>query len=150
MVTAEAIQTFMSQKNIAVAGISREKKKFGNAIYRELSSKGYNLFPLHPEMQEYDGKVCYKAIADLPAEVTGLIINTKPDVTKELINSAKEKGIKNIWLQQGSADNETIKSLGNSELNIISKQCVIMFAEPVKGFHSFHRFMKKTFGKFPK
>ncbi len=150
MVSAEAIQTFMSQKNIAIAGVSRNKKKFGNAVYKELNGKGYNLYTVHPEMEEYEGKSCFGSVTDLPGEVTGLIISTQPAVTKVLIQQATEKGIRNIWLQQGSADKETIQEVGKSDLNIISRHCVLMFAEPVKGMHGFHRFMKKTFGKFPK
>ena len=32
----KAIKEFLDQKNIAVAGVSRTKHKFGNAIFKEL------------------------------------------------------------------------------------------------------------------
>ncbi len=108
MATIEAINNFTSQKNIAVAGVSRKKQKFGNAIYKELIKRGYNVYPVNPNLNEYEGKICYKDINSLPDEVTGIVINTKPETTKKLIKEAEAKGIKNIWLQQGSADKETI------------------------------------------
>lgn len=150
MTTLRSINEFMAQKNIAVAGVSRNKQKFGNTIYKELDKKGYTLFPVNPNMKEYNGKECYPDIASLPAEVTGIVINTNPEVTKILIKDAETKGIKHIWLQQGSADKETIELAGKSDSNIISKQCVIMFADPVNGFHGFHKWVKRTFGLLPK
>jgi uncharacterized protein len=145
----KAIKTFLQQKNIAVAGVSRTKHKFGNAIFKDLEKKGYNLYPVNPNLEEYEGKKCYKNIDALPNEVTGIVINTKPSVTSKLIKEAEAKGIKNIWLQQGSADKPTIAETSGSQSNIVSGQCILMFNEPVKGIHGFHRWMKKSFGKFP-
>ena len=39
------------------------------------------------------------------------------------------------------------KDLG---LNVVSGECVFMFAEPMESFHKFHRFFYKLFGKMPK
>jgi hypothetical protein len=145
----KAIKEFLDQKNIAVAGVSRTKHKFGNAIFKELSKKGYNLYPVNPNLEEYEGKKCYKNIDTLPGEVTGIVMNTKPAVTSQLLKEAEAKGIKHIWLQQGSADKPTIAETSTSQSNIVSGQCILMFNEPVKGIHGFHRWMKKSFGKFP-
>jgi len=90
-----------------------------------------------------------KKISSLPDEVTGIVINTKPDITKGLIKETESKGIKHIWLQLGFAGKETIESTRKSTSNIICKECVIMYAEPVKGFHAFHKWLKKSFGKYP-
>jgi uncharacterized protein len=148
MTTLNVINEFMSQKNIAVAGVSRSKSKFGNAIYNELSKKGYHVYPVNPNMKEFEGNKCYDKISELPQDVTGLVISTKPEVTKTLLREAESKGIKWIWLQQGSADKETISSFENHP-GVISKQCILMFAEPVKGIHGFHKWVKKTFHKLP-
>jgi predicted CoA-binding protein len=145
----KSIDEFMGQKHIAVAGVSRTKQKFGNAIFQELSKKGYNVYPVNPNLEEFEGKKCFKTIESLPAEVTGIVINTKPNVTAALIKEAEAKGIKNIWLQQGSADKKIKSETGKSQSNIITGQCILMFNEPVKGIHGFHRWLKKSFGKFP-
>jgi len=150
MATLESINQFMVQKHIAVAGVSRKKQKFGNAIYKELNKKGYNLYPVNPNLDQYNGSKCYPEIATLPDEVSGIVINTKPEITKKLIVEAEAKGIKNIWLQQGSADKDTILKAEESESNIISKQCVIMFADPAKVINGFNKWINKTFGMLPK
>jgi len=149
MATLETINNFTSQKNIAVAGVSRKKQKFGNAIYKELTKRGYNVYPLNPNLEEYNGKTCYKDITSLPEEVTGIVINTKPETTKVLVKEAETKRLKNIWLQQGSVDKETIKELETSNPEIITKECILMFGDSVKGIHGFHRWLNKVFGKLP-
>ncbi|MCD4731268.1 MAG: CoA-binding protein [Bacteroidales bacterium] len=150
MTTMQSVSEFMAQKNIAIAGVSRKKQKFGNTIYKELNKKGYTLFPVNPNMEEYDGERCYPDIASLPTDVTGIVLNTKPETTNKLIEEAENKGIKHIWLQQGSTDKTTIELIEKSDTNIISKQCVIMFADPAKGIHGFHKWINKTFGFLPK
>ena len=150
MAALKSINEFISQKNIAVAGVSRKKQKFGNSIFTELTKKGYNVYPVNPHLDEYDGKKCYKEIASLPKEVSAIVINTKPATSKVLVEEAELKGIKNIWLQQGSADKDTIALSNQSNSNIITKECIIMYAEPVKGFHKFHRWLKKSFGNYPR
>lgn len=150
MSTQQSINEFMVQKKIAIAGVSRKKQKFGNAIYKELKKKGYKLYPLNPNMETYDDEKCYPDIASLPDDVTAIVLNTKPAISKKLIEEASQKGINHIWLQQGSADKETIEFAEKSENNIISKQCVIMFADPANGIHGFHKWINKTFGLLPK
>jgi len=149
MTTLNGIQQFLAQKNIAIAGVSRNSKKFGNAVFKELKTKGYNLYPVNPHMEELDGHPCYHDIESLPGEVSGLFICTQPEVSKSLVEKARKKGIENIWLQQGAADKEFLKTLENGRQNLISRQCILMFADPVKGVHGFHRWLKKNFGKFP-
>ena len=150
MTTKQSINEFLAQKNIAIAGVSRKKQKFGNTIYKELNKKGYTLYPINPNMDEYNGKKCYPDIASLPDDVTGIVLNTNPTITKNLIEQAENKGINHIWLQQGSADKNILESIEERNANIVSKQCVIMFAEPANGIHSFHKWINKTFGLLPK
>lgn len=49
------IDNFINSKRIAVVGMSRTGKKFGNMAVNELKNKGYEIFPVHPEAQEIDG-----------------------------------------------------------------------------------------------
>ena len=144
----ESIRAFLNQKNIAVAGVSRKKSKFGNAIFKELSNKGYNLYPINPHMQEFEGKKCYHDVHSLPDEVTGIVINTKDEISRKLIADAGEKGIKHIWLQQGSLSKESLRESWILNDAIISGHCILMFADP-HGIHGFHRWLKQSFGKFP-
>ena len=147
MSTRSLIDTFLAQKHIAVAGVSRNPKKFGSYIYKALNEKGFEVYPINPNMDTHGGKSCYSSINDLPDEVTALAISTKPEITSQLLKEAKTKGIKHIWLLQGSADKTLLESVDTEK--VITKECLLMHAQPVKGIHGFHRFLRSTLGKMP-
>lgn len=149
MTTSQSINSFLENQKIAVAGVSRKKQKFGNAIYKELAERGFQVFPVNPNLDEYNGGKCYHSLGELPEDVKALVISTKNDITIELISEAKEQGIRNIWLQQGCIAKDSLKQLDEPELNIIARECILMFAGQVKGIHGFHRWLKKTFGNLP-
>ena len=44
------IDNFVGSKRIAVVGMSRSGKKFGNMASKELKTKGYEIFPVHPDL----------------------------------------------------------------------------------------------------
>jgi uncharacterized protein len=149
MANLTSINHFLAQKHIAVAGVSRTKKKFGNYLCKALIDKGYEVFPIHPALATYEGRTCYASISDLPDEVSAIVINTKPENTKKLAEESFKKGIRHIWLQQGSTDKETISHLNGQTENIITGKCLMMFLEPVKGIHGVHRWLSKAFGNYP-
>lgn len=149
-ISRKSLDDFMAQKHIAVAGVSRKKQKFGNMIFAELKKKGYRVYPVNPNIEEYEGERCYPDLHSLPGDVSAVVINTSPQSTRSLLEQAESAGIGHIWLQQGSADQETIDLAGKSNANVISKQCIMMFAEPVTGIHAFHGWLLKVFGKYPK
>jgi len=145
------ITKFFASKKIAIVGISATTpQKFGNMLFKELSAKPYQLYPVHPDLDNFQGTTCYPSISALPPEITSLIIVTKPEVTINLMKEAISKGINNIWLQQGAENNEIIEFAKNSDANIIYKQCALMFAEPTGSLHKFHRGLKRLFGRLPK
>lgn len=52
MTSKSLVENFLSQKNIAVVGVSRNTKKFGNTIYRSLKKKCYNVFSINPNAEK--------------------------------------------------------------------------------------------------
>jgi len=61
-----AIDEFIAQPAVAIAGASRDGKKFGNAVYRDLKSKGYHVFAVNPNAAIIEGDPCYPSLSALP------------------------------------------------------------------------------------
>lgn len=150
MKTSESIDLFLKQPHIAVVGVSRNKNKFGNTVYKTLKKKGINVLPVNPHITQFDGDRCYSSIETLPADVTALFINTPPESTIGIVERAVKKGIAHLWLQQGSTDDKVMKYLEGKDINYVSDRCIMMFAEPVGSFHKIHRFFSKISGNYPK
>ena len=150
MITKKDIEKFLEPKNLAIAGVSRNPKKFGYLVYKELREKGYRLYPVNPSASIIDGENCFSTVSDLPAEVKHLLILTPKAETDSVLREAINRGITNIWVQQMSETKETIKIAKDNRVELISKKCIFMFTEPVSGVHKFHRTILKWFGRLPK
>lgn len=144
------IQSFLSIKRIAVAGVSRESRKFGNIVFKELHKRGYKAVPINPFADTLEGAAVFKKIADLPAEIQSLVLVTQPAQTIELTKEAAAKGIKNIWMQPGAEHTTAIEFCKQNDMLCIHHECILMHLKPTEGIHSFHGFLRKLFRTFPK
>ncbi len=150
MVTKRDIEKFLEPKKLAIAGVSRNPKKFGYQVFRDLKAGGYEVYPVNPNADKINGDKCYKSIKDLPADIKSILILTPKKETDNALREAINKGILNIWVQQMSETKDTIKIAEEYQKEIIHRKCIFMFAEPVAGVHNFHRFILKLFGMLPK
>jgi len=146
----QSIEQFLATKKIAVAGVSGNKKKFGYAVFNELRQKGYDICPINPKLDEIDEVKVFKSVADIPDDYKKLFIVTPKSETNTIIKHAAEKGIKHVWVQQMSNSKDTKKVAQQYNIELIEKECIFMFAEPVKSIHKFHKTIWKIFGLLPK
>lgn len=149
MVKLEQIEEFLASEPIAMAGVSRNPRKFGFAAFKELKEKGLNIIPVNPYAEQINGSKVYNDIKSLPDDVRGLIIMTRKNQTAEVIKEAKLKGIRQIWIQQMAESKEALKELEGSDINYVTKECILMHYKP-NGIHKFHSALRKFFGRFPK
>ena len=148
--TRKSIDDFLQLKTLAVVGVSRNKDKFGTVIYRDLKAKGYKVLAVNPKLDMVEGDRCYAGLGALPEVPQGVVICIPPSDTLAVIEEAARLGIKNIWLQQGANSPEGEAKCQELGLNVVSGECIFMFADPVESIHKFHRFIWKLIGKYPK
>jgi len=141
------IDNFVGSKKIAIVGMSRSGKKFGNMASKELKAKGYEIFPVHPEAKEIDGMSCYPDLKSLSGIVDSVWISILPKNVPPVLEEAAQIGLKNIWLQQGAWSNEVQQTIEQLQLQVVSKKCIMMYAPPVKSVHKFHRTIVGIFRK---
>jgi uncharacterized protein len=149
MTLLRQIEAFFAAEPVAMVGVSRNPKKFGQMAFKELKEKGLNVIPVNPGANEILGVKAYPDITALPPEVKGIIIMTKKDQTVALVKEAKAKGIKNIWIQQMADSKDALNELKGSDINYITGECILMHYKP-HSIHKFHKVINKFFGRFPK
>ena len=91
MTTLKKINEFINSQPIALVGVSRNPKKFGHSVFKELKEKGMKIIPVNPEAMEIMGEKSYHSVKALPSDVQGIIVLTKKDQTASVIRDAKEK-----------------------------------------------------------
>jgi hypothetical protein len=144
------IQGFVAEKTLAVAGLSRDEKSFSAMAFKELRTKGYRLYPVNPNAATILGETCYPSVAALPGRVGGVLVFTAPANTEKVVREAAAAGIRRIWIQQGAQSEGALRFCADNKLPAVSRQCILMFAEPVSSIHAFHRWVKKLFGGMPR
>ena len=149
MTTLKQINEFLDKQPIALVGASRNPKKFGYTAFKELKEKGMKIIPVNPKADEIMGEKSYPNVKMLPPEVRSIIVFTKKNQTASVIRDAKEKGIKQIWIQQMADSKEALDELKDSGINFITGECILMHYKP-HSIHKFHANLKKFFGRFPK
>ncbi len=150
MTSKTSVDEFLAQRSLAVVGVSRSGKKFGNMAYRELKAKGYNLFPVHPEAETLEGDRCYSSLGALPELAGGVLIVVPPDQTEQVVRDAAAAGIKRVWMQQGAGSEAALLLCRAKGIEAVHGECILMFAGPLKFFHRPHRWLWRLLGKLPK
>ncbi len=143
------IESFIRLKNIAVVGVSSKGNGFGTAVYNHLKDNGYNVFAVNKNGGFWKDVKLYNSLSSIKNNLDGVITVVPPSETEIVVKEAKESGIKFIWMQQGSESDNAVKYCKENGMQVISGECILMFVEPVKSIHSFHRWINKLTGKYP-
>jgi len=149
MTTKAEMDDFLAQETFAIVGVSRNPKKFGNIVYRNLKKKDFDVIPVNPKMDSIDGEPCYPDLKSLPKPVGGIVVVVPPERTEQVVKDAKEAGITRVWMQQGAESKAAIKYCKDNGMSVVHGHCIMMFTDPT-GIHKFHRWLWKVFGKIPK
>ncbi|TAQ86408.1 hypothetical protein B7494_g5259 [Chlorociboria aeruginascens] len=121
MATEAAARAFFTAPYFAVVGASSDPTKFGHKIFTWYIQHGIAATPINPsapsikaypawpaaEMETYPTLPNLGALPH-PTE-TSVSIITPPKVTLKVLEEAKKLGIRGVWLQPGTFDDETLK-----------------------------------------
>jgi predicted CoA-binding protein len=143
MATQTEIREFLSCRHLAVVGVSRHGRKFGNAAYRELKAKGYRVTPVHPDAERLEGDVAARSLRSLPTPADGVLIVVPPGQTEQVVREAADAGIRYVWMQQGSQSADAIRFCEEHGMRVIANECILMFAEPAGWIHRAHRWIRQ-------
>lgn len=145
------IETFISDKKVAIIGVSPRKENWGKALMVELVKKEYTVLPVNPKFEEIEGEKCYPSVSDLPAEIENVIIAVNPELAEEIIDQFEGSSIKRVWFQRGmgkgSYSEKAANKLREQGIEVIYGFCPLMFIGG--GGHKFHFWLRRNFGKTP-
>ncbi|MCP8310829.1 MAG: CoA-binding protein [Candidatus Methylarchaceae archaeon HK01M] len=121
------IRGFLNKRNvIAVVGASRDPKKYGHQVYRDLKEAGYKVYPVNPNADEILGDKCYPDLESLPTKPNVVDIVVPPKVTEEIVKTCKELGITKVWMQPGSESEGAINFCKENAIDCIHGLCIMV------------------------
>jgi predicted CoA-binding protein len=149
----ETIEDFLTQKRIAMVGVSRGPKEFSGMLFEELSKRGYDMVPVNPNAREVLGRPCFGRVQDIQPPVDAVILMTSPAVTEGVVRDCAEAGIRRVWMYraggQGAVSPAAVEFCRERGIAVVPGECPFMFL-PNAGFHALHGFIRKITGRYPR
>lgn len=145
---------FLSQKRIAVAGVSRKPATHGaNAIYRRLKARGYEVFAVNPNASAVEGDRAYPDLSSIPGGVDGVVIATAARHADPIVREAKELGVSRVWMHAGPAESSVSSTAVDycraNDMSVIPGGCPLMFGGTADLGHRCMRWLLERRGVVP-
>jgi hypothetical protein len=123
----ELIKAFLNKRNIfAVVGASRDPKKYGYQVYKDLKNAGYEVYAVNPNAEEILGDKCYPNLENLPIKPEVVDVVVPPKVTEDVVKVCKGLGITRVWMQPGSESEKAIKFCEENGIDVVYGVCVMI------------------------
>lgn len=117
-------QTMLDKKIWAVAGVTDNKERFGYKIWKILKEHGYTAYGVNPRMEELEGEKIYASVKDIEEDIDVLDMVVGPNIAMKTLEEAKEAGIKYIFFQPGSYNDEVIEKTKELGLEYLDGDCI--------------------------
>ncbi|MCK4335495.1 MAG: CoA-binding protein [Candidatus Aenigmarchaeota archaeon] len=111
---------------IAVVGVSANPEKWGYRIYKTLKQRFREVYPVNPKYREIEGDECYPDLKSLPQKPDVVITVVPPKIVEKVVKTAKELGIRKVWMQPGSESGEAINFCENNGIICMHNACFVM------------------------
>lgn len=120
------LEEFPKLRKWAVVGVSEDRSKYGNKIYRDLREAGYTVFAVNPKLDTVEGDPCYPSLGALPEvpEVVDLVV--PPAVSEHVVAECLKLGIRRIWFQPGSESDAAIQKAEEGGMDVVANACIMI------------------------
>jgi len=124
----EIIDDFIDRDNsVAVVGASRNPEKWGYKLCRFFKLAGYRrVYPVNPSADSIDGDVAYPSLSSLPEPPDVVNVVVPPRVARHVAKEAARLGLKRIWFQPGSEDEEAIGTCLSAGMKVVWDACMMV------------------------
>lgn len=151
------VKDFLTQKKIAVVGVSDKRETGCNLAFRKFKSTGYQVYAVNPHIATFDGNPCYPDLKSLPEKPDGVFILTNPQVTEDIVRQCVDLGIKRVWMHcmmgtkpglaasMTSVSQDAVKMCRANGITVIPGTCPNQFLKPDFG-HTMMRRLWRAFG----
>lgn len=122
----ERIDEAVNSRIWAVVGASNDRSKFGNRIYRDMLSAGYEVYPVNPNEEQVEDAPAFATLADLPKKPDVVDVVVPSWVGTKIAKEAADAGIRFFWLQPGAESDELVEYAESLGLEVIHNACAMV------------------------
>lgn len=151
------VQDFLTQKTIAVVGVSDKRETGCNLNYRKFKENGYRVYAVNPRISTFDGAPCYPDLKSIPEKPNAVFMLTSPKITEQIVQQCMDLGIKHVWMHclmgtkpglsagSTSVSQSAVEMCKANGIAVIPGSCPAQFMKP-DFTHGMMRGLWKIFG----
>ena len=94
----DLVHDFLTQKAIAVAGVSNQRETGANRNCRTFKGHGYRVYAVNPRISTFEGSPCYPDLRSIPEKPDAVFMLTSPQVTEQVVQQCVDLGVKHVWM----------------------------------------------------
>jgi uncharacterized protein len=147
------IRDFLSQKRIAVVGVSRDPKDISRALLRTLRERGYEAFAVNPGLTSIEEMPCYASLRDIRSPIDGVLVMTSPAITDQVVEECAQLHIPRVWMYRagglGAVSPQAVEFCEDHGIAVVPGECPYMFLSGERWFHRLHGVIKRISGAYP-
>ena len=91
-----------SPGSVAIVGASADRSKYGNKAVRAYRAAGWNVHPVHPDLDEVEGLRCYRSVAEVPRPVDRVSLYVPPEVGIDLLAAIADAAPGELFVNPGA------------------------------------------------
>lgn len=151
------VQDFLTQKKIAIVGVSDKRETGCNLGYRKFKAAGYTVYAVNPRLTTFEGDPCYPDLNSIPEKPDAVFIFTSPKVTDQVVQQCIDLGITRVWMHclmgtkpglasgMSSVSRDAVQLCHENGIAVIPGACPNQFLKP-DSFHAIARVLWRTLG----
>ena len=125
------LQSFAKLKVWAVVGVSADREKYGNIIYRDLRDANYTVYGINPKLTEIEGDPCYASLDVLPVKPDVVNVVVPPHVAESVVDHCIALSISRIWFQPGAESDAALAKAEAAGMEVVANACIMLEKQPV-------------------
>lgn len=92
------IEKFFKPKSVAVIGASRNSKKLGAQILKNIIKSGFKgkIYPINPQTKKIQGLVCYPSVLEVSGKIDLAVVVIPKNIVPLVLEGIGKKGIKSV------------------------------------------------------
>lgn len=130
--TSEIRSVLAESKTIAVVGISDREDRASKYVSEYMQREGYKIYPVNPNISEWNGLKVYGSVADLPVKVDIVNIFRRSPAVLPLAGDVVASGAKVMWLQQGIVNEQAAEIVDQAGITVIMDSCIMVEHKSMK------------------
>ncbi len=144
-------QRFLEQRRLALVGLSRNPGAFSRGLFRELSSRGYEVVPVSPHMASVEDRTCHVSVVDIKPPVRAALLLTPPDVTAVVVGDCIAAGVRMVWMHRGegtgAVNHEAATICRAHGVEVVEGACPYMYLPRAAAVHRIHGSFHRLFAR---